>query len=188
MGKILVTIFFFVGLSFIALGEPMNGPLPEEQRNIIHDLAQRHTELKRKVTLTKKGYTATTTTPNKDLADMLKKHVTYMKKRLDSEAMVRRWDPAFAEMVDHYDDLEATIELIKGGVKATIQGKTPEAIKIAQNHAKIVTAFTKNGSDELHEEHPAISVDSTQKQSGKGGGHMGRGGMGQGKGPGHSKD
>lgn len=166
----------------------MNGPLPEEQRNIIHDLAQRHTELKRKVTLTKKGYTATTTTPNKDLADMLKKHVTYMKKRLDSEAMVRRWDPAFAEMVDHYDDLEATIELIKGGVKATIQGKTPEAIKIAQNHAKIVTAFTKNGSDELHEEHPAISVDSTQKQSGKGGGHMGRGGMGQGKGPGHSKD
>ena len=133
----------------------MRGPLPEEQRNIIHEMAAHHEEFERKVTMTAKGYTATTTTKNKDLAKKLQIHVAYMKKRMDSGAMVRRWDPAYAEMSEHYEDLEATIEKIEGGIRATINGKDERAIKIAQNHARIVTAFTRKGMEEVEKEHPA---------------------------------
>lgn len=146
-----------LGVSASVAAPKMRGPLPEEQRNIVHELAEHHKEFKREVTMTKKGYTATTTTKNKELAKKLKTHVAYMKKRLESGAMVRRWDPAYAEMVAHYDDLEATIEEVEGGIKATINGKTPRAVKIAQNHARIVTGFTKKGTEELHKEHPATT-------------------------------
>lgn len=170
--KVAGIVMDLVGLFGVSLSwakAPMRGPLPEEQRKIVHQLAEHHKELVRKVTMTEKGYTATTTTKNKELAAMLQKHVAYMKKRLDSGAMVRRWDPAYAEMVAHYDDLEATIEVIDGGVKATINGKTPRAVKIAQNHAKIVTSFTKKGTEELHKEHAATSDDAGKKDRGKGG-------------------
>jgi hypothetical protein len=146
-----------LGVSTSFAAPKMRGPLPEEQRNIVHELAEHHKEFTRKVTMTEKGYTATTTTKNKELAKKLQTHVAYMKKRLDSGAMVRRWDPAYAEMVAHYDDLEATIEEVDGGIRATINGKTPKAVKIAQNHARIVTGFIEKGTEDLHKEHPATT-------------------------------
>ncbi|MDA7917820.1 hypothetical protein N9B74_02050, partial [bacterium] len=60
----------------------MRGPLPEEQRTIIHELAENHKKLTRKVEMTKTGYVATTTSEDKNLAEKLKKHFRYMKKRL----------------------------------------------------------------------------------------------------------
>lgn len=135
----------------------MGGPLPEEQRNIIHELAENHEKLTRKVEMTKTGYLATTTSEDKELVAKLKTHFRYMKKRLDSGAMVRRWDPAYAEMTKYYDQLEVKAEELPKGLKVTITGKNAEATKVAQNHARIVTKFVKKGTDELHEEHPAAN-------------------------------
>lgn len=151
------------GVIWISMGNlliaapPMRGPLPEEQREIIHEMAEHHKEFERKVTMTEKGYTATTTTKNKELAKKLQTHVTYMEKRMNSGAMVRRWDPAYAEMSEHYDELEATIEKVEGGIRATIAGKTLRAVKIAQNHARIVTSFTRRGMEEVQKEHEATT-------------------------------
>lgn len=135
----------------------MRGPLPEEQRTIIHELAENHKKLTRKVEMTKTGYVATTTSEDKNLAEKLKKHFRYMKKRLDSGAMVRRWDPAYAEMTGYYDQLKVEVQELPKGLKVTISGKNAEATKVAQNHAKIVTKFVNKGSDELHEKHPAAN-------------------------------
>jgi hypothetical protein len=148
-------------LLLIALSSPIlqarpefRGPLPKEQQELIHYLAEHHKEFKREVKLTKTGYTATTTTENKELTTKLKTHVAYMEKRLDSGAMVRRWDPAYAEMVEHYDDLDTKITPIKTGLQVTVIGKTPRAIKVARNHANIVTSFTKEGPASVQREHP----------------------------------
>ena len=135
----------------------MRGPLPEEQRKMIHELAENHKKLTRKVEMTKNGYVATTTTDDKALAAKLKKHFGYMKKRLDSGAMVRRWDPAYAEMTEYCDQLEVKVEELPKGLKVTITGQNAEAAKVAQNHAKIVTKFVKKGTEELHEKHPAAN-------------------------------
>lgn len=71
--------------------EPMRGPLPAEQREIINYMAKHHKELIRKVKLMKDGYEASTTTENEELAGKLKQHFAYMEKRIGSGAMVRRW-------------------------------------------------------------------------------------------------
>lgn len=133
----------------------MGGPLPDEQKAILHEMATRYRELHREVVVTPDGYTATTTTENKELAAQLKAHLAYMEKRLESKAMVRRWDPAFVELVKYYDQLDTEVSPLPNGVKVTVKGKSLEAIQVARNHAKIITGFVENGAAAVQREHPA---------------------------------
>ena len=162
--KKLLLIPIFLASAVTANAESFRGPLPEEQQDIIHYMAEHHAELSRMVTMTESGYRAVTTTENKELVNKLHAHVAYMKKRLDSGAMVRRWDPAYAEMVEHYEDLDAKITPIEKGLEVTVSGKTPRAIKIAQNHANIVTSFAKEGFPSVERKHP----DTTQLKGDEG--------------------
>ncbi len=132
------------------------GPLPQEQKDIIDYLAEHHGELKRNVTMTEKGYKALTTSTNAVVVAKLKEHFSYMKRRLDSGAMVRRWDPAFEEMVEYYDQLSTEINLLENGFRITVSGKTPEAVLVAQNHARIVTGFVEEGQRAVGREHKAV--------------------------------
>lgn len=134
----------------------MRGPLPEEQREIIQHLAENHDKLHRKVTIRKDGYEASTTTKNQELAAMLKTHIAYMHKRLGTGAMVRRWDPAFVELVKFHDQITTEIEHLDNGVKIVVTGKTPEAIKVARNHARIVTGFTLEGAAAVQRRHDPV--------------------------------
>jgi len=162
--KALLLIPVLLASTASSRAESFRGPLPEEQRDIIHYMAEHHAELSRKVTMTETGYSAVTTTENRELVKKLHAHVAYMKKRLDSGAMVRRWDPAYAEMVEHYEDLDAKITPIEKGLEVTVSGKTPRAIKIAQNHANIVTSFAKEGFPSVERKHP----DTTQLKGDEG--------------------
>lgn len=137
------------------------GPLPEEQQAIIHFLAGHHVELKRAVTITESGYTATTTSDNVEIVEKLKAHFSYMEKRLGSGAMVRRWDPAFAEMVQYYDQLDSEVMLLDDGIKIDVTGKNAVAVQVAQNHARIVTGFVSEGKDAVQRSHPAVLPEST---------------------------
>lgn len=142
----------------------MRGPLPAEQQEIIAEMAKRHRDFKRVVELTEGGYQATTTTTDKDLAAKLKAHLNYMAARLDSKAMVRRWDPAFVELVEYYDQLDTKITELDDGVRVVVSGKTPDAVKVARNHAKIVTGFTQEGDKAVQREHkPALAEPEEKK-------------------------
>ncbi|NNC88492.1 MAG: hypothetical protein HKN82_08560 [Akkermansiaceae bacterium] len=150
-------VLLSVFLTCAGRGEPpVRGPLPEEQKKIIHFLAEHHDELRRKVTLRKEGYAASTTTDNKELAAKLKEHFAYMKKRLGSGAMVRRWDPAFVELVKFHDQLTTEVEYLEDGISVVVTGKTPEAVKVARNHARIITGFTTKGAAAVRERHDAV--------------------------------
>lgn len=127
-----------------------------EARDNIHTLFTEHDSIVRSVDLTENGYISITETDDAKLASVLKSHVRQMRTRLKSGKMVRRWDPAFPEMVTHYDDMKHKIERTDKGIKVTVTGITPEAIKVAHNHAKIVSAFAKNGWDEHDVRHPAV--------------------------------
>ena len=77
--------------------------MPAEARENIHALFSQHTNFTRKVTITEDGYTALTESQDPKLARVLREHVKQMRERLQSGRMVRGWDPAFREMVEHYD-------------------------------------------------------------------------------------
>ena len=99
-----------------------------------------------------------------------------MKSRLESGMGVRHWDPAFAEIRAHYEDMDIEIEDIEKGVRVKVEGKTPEAVKVAQNHANILSGFVERGPEEMHVEHAGVL--------GEGAVAAATGGAGKGQGPG----
>lgn len=149
-------LLFYSGPLSASGQPPMRGPLPPEQRDIIQYMAEHHKELTRDVQMRDDGYEATTTTENPELAHKLKQHFTYMEKRLGSGAMIRRWDPAFEELVRHKDLITTEVEMKENGIRVLVRGSTPEGVRIAQNHAQIVTGFTQKGQEAVRQKHEAV--------------------------------
>jgi hypothetical protein len=135
--------------------------MPPEARDNIHRLFDQHAAVKRTVTLTATGYTALTESDDPVIAKTLREHVDQMRARLDAGMGVRRWDPAYDEMVRHYKDLELKVEPTEKGLRVVMTGKTPAAVKIAQNHAQIVSKFVAHGWSEHDVEHPAVAATAT---------------------------
>jgi hypothetical protein len=131
--------------------------LPAPARDTIHALFNQHDAVKRTVTLTETGYTALTESDNADVAAALKSHARQMSERLESGLRVRAWDPAFTEYARHYRDLEHRYEETTRGIRAVVSGKTPAAIKAAQAHAAVVSAFVASGWAEHDKTHPVTA-------------------------------
>jgi len=138
----------------LVAADPLRGPLPEEQRALIRQLAAGHEQLERKVERIDDGYRATTTSADPKLAQALVTHVRYMKKRLGAGAMVRRWDPAFRELSQHSEHLETRLRVLENGVEVEVRGTTPEAVRAARHHATIVSGFVAEGAAAVRREHP----------------------------------
>lgn len=139
--------------------EKGRGGMPDEFRDVIHGLFAAHEGIERKVEMTETGYRATTTSADPALAEKLQEHVAQMKGRLDTGKGVRRWDPAFEEFRRHYEEIETRIEPVDGGVVVEVRGTTPDAIAVAQNHARIVTGFVEKGEARHHATHePALEA------------------------------
>ncbi|MCB1232922.1 MAG: hypothetical protein KDN19_21945 [Verrucomicrobiae bacterium] len=141
------------------------GGMPDDFRDVIHALFADHGKVDRSVELTKDGYRSRATSADAGIAKLLQKHVAQMGDRLDEGYGVRHWDPAFAELRAYYDDLEVKVENVEGGIAVEVFGKTPEAVKVAQNHAKIVGGFVEKGEKQMHAEHPAVLTETTTTEA-----------------------
>lgn len=161
----------------MALGQGM----PPEARENIHTLFNGHDKLQRELKLTDDGYEAMTQSKDEEIASALQKHVQQMQERLDSGLAARRWDPAFAEYRAYYDDIDFKVEKIEQGVKVVAHGKTPEAAKVARNHAKVINEFVNDGWDAHDRLHPAVLAPAEGKGSTGIRRGMGRQGRGQGR-------
>jgi hypothetical protein len=140
---------------FASFGQGM----PAESKEAIHRLFDGHKSIKRDLEFTEKGYEAVTESDDADIARAIKKHVVRMSERLKSGLMVRRWDPAFAEYVSHYADIKHEFKPTKKGIRVVVTGKTPAAVKAAQNHAKVLADFVSKGWEAHDELHPAALSD-----------------------------
>ena len=145
--------------------------MPAEARDTIHELLAAHSKIKREVTVTDDGYKSTTTSEDQEVAKVLQRHVGQMEARMKKGLMVRRWDPAYVEFVNHYKDMEITLTKIDNGVSVVAKGKTEAAKKVARNHAGIITKLVANGMDEAHKAHAAVlsgDAEEAEKASSKG--------------------
>lgn len=152
---ILVSIVAFANAQPPGMGKgkghgPMGGG---DFRGVIHELFAAHADIERKVDLTEGGYRATTTSAKPEVAKSIQTHVAQMETRLKGGMSVRHWDPAFAELRDHYEDIEIEVRKVEGGVSVEVRGKTTAAVKVARNHAKIVSSFVEKGHAEAQKEH-----------------------------------
>ena len=55
---------------------------------------------------------------------------------------MRRWDPAFGEFFERYDEMEHQFTNLKKGIRAEVSAGSPEAIAAAHNHAFIILDFS----------------------------------------------
>lgn len=141
----------------VVLAPPMHGQgMPPGARQNIHTLLNGHDQIERVLTLTKDGYEAVTRSTNSTIAEALQNHVQQMQDRLDQGLAARRWDPAFAEYRSYYAQIDVQIETIESGVKVVATGRTPEAAKVAQNHASIINEFANAGWSAHDTFHPAV--------------------------------
>lgn len=129
--------------------------LPPEARNNIHALFDNHAKIVRNVKPTGDGYVALTESDDPAVARTLKQHIAQMQERLDSGLAVRRWDPAFADYVRHYADIQHQLTPTAKGVRMEVRGRTAAAIRAAQNHARVISAFVAHGWAEHGKRHPA---------------------------------
>ena len=162
MRTVLLSSFAAAVLAFQTTESNAQG-MPAAARENIHELFNNHNKITRKLDITEKGYTATTTTEDPALAKVLQSHVKQMEARLTAGYFVRRWDPAFAEYVAHYDDIDFTVEAVDNGVKVKAVGKTDDAIKVARNHAQVINEFVEHGWTAHDASHPAILTQAAGK-------------------------
>ena len=155
---LLLAILAASSLSSTSCAQSKGGPgMPAEAREQIHALFDAHDKIHRDLKLTADGYTALTESDDPKVAAALKKHVKQMQARLGERLSVRRWDPAFAEYCDHYAEMEHQFTPTDKGVRMTVKGRTANAVKIAQNHAKVVSAFAAHGWSEHDKKHDTVT-------------------------------
>jgi hypothetical protein len=65
-------------------------------------------------------------------------------------------------MFHHHADLSVYVLKVRGGVEVRVDGATPEAILVAQNHANIISEFAEMGMEALQATHPAV-VETTEE-------------------------
>ncbi len=148
--------------------------MPAEAREVIHGLFDSHDKFEREVKKTDDGYVSKTTSKDPAVVKLLQTHVKQMEKRLKQGLMVRRWDPAYEEFVNHYDDIDIKITNIENGISIKAVGATADAKKVARNHAGIISKFIQNGWNEHDKTHPAVvhtdvlDLEAKQHREGRG--------------------
>jgi len=165
--KLIYTTVIIAAATLISCAQQRQGGgrgMPPEERQAIHGLFDAHQKIERKVTKTAEGYTSKTTSTDPAVVKILQTHVKQMETRLKKGLMVRRWDPAYVEFVNHYDDIQIKITNIDNGISVVAIGKTEAAKKVARNHAGIIGKFIKHGWSEHHKKHaPALQENSEDK-------------------------
>lgn len=142
-----------------------------EAHDTIHSLFDSHTKFEREVQHTENGYISRTTSNDPKAVQLIQSHVKQMEERLNKGMMVRGWDPAYVEFVNHYDDIELKVRNIENGIEVVAVGATEDAQKVARNHASIVSKFVERGWKEHDVSHPAVVSASKSVEKG----HAGRG-------------
>jgi len=156
--KVYLLSFSCLLLIASAQAEPMRGPLPAKQQELIRFMAVHHTEIHRVVELTEHGYRARTTSENPEVAAALIDHFRYMKQRMDSGGRVRNWDPAFREMAVFHDRMETKLHELPNGLEVEVTGKDAEATLVARNHARVVSGFAAEGRAAVERKHATALI------------------------------
>lgn len=137
---------------------PGNGGGPpagmRDAMDTFHSLLDNHTKIDRKVEEIPGGVMTVTTSKDKEVRDLLRKHVRQMKQRMEDGQPIRMWDPLFVELFKHREEVQMRIEDIDGGVRVSLTSDDDNVVKLVRQHAKTVSEFAKEGYDRAHEESP----------------------------------
>jgi hypothetical protein len=134
----------------------------------IHNLVDNRHDIQRIVNMTDDGISSTTWSENEKVSAWIKQHVAEMSALLESSGRIRQWDDLFVKVFDMRDSHTMEYHERDDGMGVVVEqyGINKCAIGLVQAHAKVVSAFIREGYDEVHKNHnvPAVCEEEDDVQ------------------------
>jgi hypothetical protein len=121
---------------------------------VFHQLFDHRAEITRQVVKRESGIETVTESTNPEVVRLLQTHVESMLARVREGRPIHRRDPLFAELFRYADQIKATHEMTRDGVRVSETSEDPYVVKLLQAHADVVSAFIANGRSEMMKNHP----------------------------------
>lgn len=121
----------------------------------IHNLVDNRHDIQRIVNMTDDGISSTTWSENEEVSAWIKQHVAEMSALLESSGRIRQWDDLFVKVFDMRDSHTMEYHERDDGLGVVVEqyGINKCAIGLVQAHAKVVSAFIREGYEEVHKNH-----------------------------------
>jgi hypothetical protein len=100
------------------------------------------------------GIRSVTTSSDPEIAQVLRLHVGQVTDLLENGGWIRIWDPLFAEIFEHADKIETSVEKIEGGLVVIETSQNEQVALLIQAHAAKVMEFVERGQEAYDEPTP----------------------------------
>lgn len=125
----------------------------DQDHQAIQLLLQNRQDIRRKVVNLPNGVKTLTETDNAQLRPVLVGHVKSMYERLESGRPIHQRDPLFRTLFQHAKEITLIAKPTKTGIEVIETSDNPQAVKMIQAHAEVVSLFLKNGHAEVRKNH-----------------------------------
>jgi hypothetical protein len=131
----------------------MGGSATPGERGDIHDLFANHDRIKRTVTNLVDGIRTVTESDDPQVAEVIKRHVAEMGKRVDEgrDPGLPIETPALRAIFRYKDKIKSSYEVTETGVVVTQTSTDAAAVKALQEHAAEVSDLARRGMVAAHE-------------------------------------
>jgi hypothetical protein len=120
-----------------------------------------HKSLRRVTERLPNGIRACTTSDDKNLALILRRHAADMKARFAKGRAIRSWDPLFAELFEQRDNIRVELVEREDGVCAELTCDDPALLPLIHAHDAALHRFIREGTARTEESIP----DSPMRQA-----------------------
>lgn len=120
---------------------------------MFHYLLEHRAEIRRQVKDIPQGVETLTESDRPEVASIIQEHVSSMEKRVKEGRPIHLRDPLFAELFRHASKIQFTYQPTDKGMQVRETSNDPYVAKLIQAHAQVVSAFLKNGFEEVHRNH-----------------------------------
>jgi uncharacterized protein len=125
-----------------------------EEMAIIRNLFDHHTEIDRTVSQDSNGVIySNTRSDNVQVSDWIKLHVSQMVNLVEQNLVIRPWDPVFAALFQHSNEVLTTVSETSDGVAVSEEGLTECGKLLAELHSEVVCKFVSLGMEEAMNTH-----------------------------------
>ncbi len=129
----------------------------QQDQALFKELLAKHGQLKRETTLLENGIRSTTTAATPELVRILQEHVLGMEQRFGRDRAIRSWDPLFAALFEHKDEIKMEYRNIEHGIEAVLTTDNPKLVELIQCHDATLHGFVDRGFEAGGEESPKPS-------------------------------
>jgi hypothetical protein len=131
----------------------MHDPDHMKDMQVFHQLIEQRDRITRTVTVIDKGVDTLTESDDPKLAALIRVHVAAMTARVEQARPIHMRDPLFRAVFANADRIEMKSSATEKGIRVIETSTDPYVAKLIQAHADVVSAFLKNGFEEMHKNH-----------------------------------